>query len=172
MVRYRFAARLNNRRARRVTRGLGPAALLLLMLAEPGAAQNIVAYPSKGQSQEQQERDRFECYNWAVQQTGYNPQAAQAGTTAAPSYGGPTTVQGAGRGAAVGAIGGAIGGNAGKGAAIGAAAGGLMSGMRRREAERQQADMQYQQQQATAQQGAGFNRAMATCLQGRGYAVN
>ena len=32
-------------------------------------------YPSKGQSQEQQERDKFECYNWARQQTGFDPTA-------------------------------------------------------------------------------------------------
>ncbi len=47
-----------------------------------------------------------------------------------------------------------------------------MSGMRRREAERQQAEMQQQQQAAMAQQSAGFNRAMGACLQGRGYTVN
>ncbi len=61
---------------------------LLVSIIEPAAAQNIMAYPSRGQSQEQQQRDRFECYNWAEQQTGFNPQA-QAGSTAAPPKGGP-----------------------------------------------------------------------------------
>lgn len=173
MVLYQCAASLPKRCNIGVGRKLGPAALLLLMLlAEPGAAQNIVAYPAKGQSQEQQERDRFECYNWAVQQTGYNPQAQQFGSTAPPTSGGPSALRGAAGGAAVGAVGGAIGGNAGKGAAIGAATGGLLGGFRRREMEQQQSQVQQQQAAASAQQSAGFNRAMGACLQGRGYTVN
>lgn len=172
MIPDRFAATLP-KRAMADGRQLGVMSLLLMLLmTDPGAAQNIVAYPAKGQSQEQQERDRFDCYNWATQQTGYNPQAQQFGSTAPPTSGGPTVMRGAARGAAVGAVGGAIGGDAGKGAAIGAATGGLLSGMRRRDAEMQQSQMQQQQAAASAQQSAGFNRAMGACLQGRGYTVN
>ncbi len=172
MFPYRSAASLPRRRHVSVGRMLGPTTLLLLTLvAEPGAAQNIVAYPARGQSQEQQQRDRYDCYNWAVQQTGYNPQAQQFGSTAPPTSGGPSALRGAAGGAALGAVGGAIGGDAGKGAAIGAATGGLLGGFRRREMEAQQSQMQQQQTAAAAQQSAGFNRAMGACLQGRGYTV-
>lgn len=149
----------------------GTTLLLLMMLAEPGAAQNIIAYPARGQSSEQQERDHFDCYNWAVQQTGYNPQAQQFGSTAPPPAGGGA-VPGAFRGAALGAVGGAIGGNAGEGAAIGAAVGGLFGGFHRREMEMRQQQMEQQQAAAQAQRTAGFNRADAACLRGRGYSVD
>ena len=39
-------------------------------------------YPSKGQSQEQQEKDRYQCHSWVVQETGFDlmnpPQVAVA----------------------------------------------------------------------------------------------
>lgn len=146
-------------------------ASVLLLVAGPATAQNIIAYPARGQSEEQQERDRFDCYNWAVQQTGYNPQAQQFGSTVPPPVGGGA-LPGAFRGAALGAVGGAIGGNAGEGAAIGAAVGGLFGGFRRREMEMQQAQMEQQQAAASARRSAGFNRAVGACLQGRGYTVD
>ena len=170
MVHYRLAAGPRNGPV--AGRGLGVATLLLFALvAGPGAAQNIIAYPARGQSQEQQERDRFDCYNWAVQQTGFNSQMQQSGSTAPPP---PTggALPGAAKGAALGAVGGAIGGNAGKGAAIGAGVGGTFGAMRRRDAEAQQQQAQAQQAAANSQRSAGFNRAMGACLQGRGYTVN
>ena len=153
-------------------------------------AQAPYIYPAKGQSAEQQQRDRFECHGWAVSQTGFdpsNPQMAQAPPTAAPP---PSTepqqggvLRGAGRGAAIGVVGGAIAGNAGKGAAIGAASGALIGGFRRRDQQRrqdaqqqqyqaQQQQAQAQQQQAAAQGRDSYNRALAACLRGRGYTVN
>lgn len=146
--------------------------LVVALTVDWAVAQNIIAYPARGQSQQQQERDRFDCYNWAVQQTGYNPQAQFAGSTAPPPPVGGGVLPGAAKGAAIGAVGGAIGGDAGKGAAIGAGVGGLFGGMRRREMEMQQYEMQQQQAAASAQRSAGFNRAMGACLQGRGYTVD
>ncbi len=35
----------------------------------------VYAYPQQGQTPEQQDRDRYECSNWATQQTGFNPSA-------------------------------------------------------------------------------------------------
>ena len=149
------------------------ATILVLGLTLDGAvAQNIIAYPARGQGPQQQERDRYDCYNWAVQQTGYNPQAQFAGSTAPPPPPGGGVLPGAAKGAALGAVGGAIGGDAGKGAAIGAGVGGLFGGMRRREAENQQYQYQQQQAAASAQRSADFNRAMGACLQGRGYTVD
>jgi len=33
----------------------------------------VYFYPKTGQSTEQQSRDHYECYNWAVQQTRFDP---------------------------------------------------------------------------------------------------
>lgn len=148
---------------------------LLVMLAAPlipATAQDLYIYPAKGQSQAQTDKDRYECHNWAVQQTGFDP------TRASPSYSQPSSVpQGqvlgtAARGAAVGAVGGAIAGDAGKGAAIGAATGGLIGAMRRNNQIRQQESQYQQQSSADAAQRDAYNRAMAACLQARGYTVN
>jgi len=169
MTRNRSAARGAKPRAGKIVMATS---VVLVLAAVPAAAQQVVAYPTRGQSAEQQERDRFDCYNWAEQQTGYNPQAQQYGSSAPPPPPGGGVLPGAARGAAIGAVGGAIGGDAGKGAAIGAGVGGVFGGMRRREAEMQQSQMQSQQAAAAAQQNANFNRAMGACLQGRGYSVN
>lgn len=134
------------------------------LFAAPAVGAVPIIYPKNGQSSEQQSRDISQCQSWAVQQSGSNqstPQAATSSTSAQPQGG---VLRGGARGAAVGAIGGAIGGNAGEGAAIGAAVGGLGGGIRRRH-----------QQQAAAQQNDeavdAYNRAMAACLEGRGYTV-
>src|SRR5262245_28498736 len=91
---------------------LALSAIGVLLGAEASAQPYI--YPSKGQSQEQQERDKFECYNWARQQTGFDPTTPSYASTSPPSrreapQGG--LLQGGARGAALGAVGGAIAGN-------------------------------------------------------------
>lgn len=135
------------------------------------AAQTPYVYPSRGQSQEQQDRDRYECHTWSVSQTGFDPTRAQAPVPGAPP---PTAnaARGAVGGAAIGAIGGAIGGNAGAGAAAGAATGALVGGVRRRRQEQQAQAAQSQQASAFAAQSDAYNRALAACLEGRGYTVN
>jgi len=175
------------------------AALIALPLFAATArtqSNDIYVYPAKGQSQAQQDQDRYECHAWAVKQTGFDPSrpSSQAAMPAAPTSNTyvPNTyqpsqrhiVRGAGRGAALGAVGGAIAGDAGKGAAAGAAMGGLAGGFRRRDERKQQyAQQQYMQQQSVQQQQyaqqagqqnqrAAYQRAMAACLQGRGYTVN
>ncbi len=151
--------------------------LPVILMSAPSVAQQYI-YPTRGQSQEQQNQDRYECHTWAVQQTGFDPTRAQVAQAPPPAQEAPQggLFRGAARGAAVGAVGGAIGGDAGRGAAIGAATGGLIGGMRRRDqvARQQHQQQQYQQQQQAAmQQGqAAYNQALAACLQGRGYAVN
>jgi hypothetical protein len=143
-------------------------------------AQNsgLYVYPAKGQSQEQQQKDRYECHSWAVQQTGVDParpQTMTASSSTSQQYQPfkPHVLQGAGRGAALGAVGGAITGDAGKGAAAGAAMGGLGGAFRRRDEKKQQAAQQQANAQAAQQSRlTSYNRAMAACLQGRGYTVN
>jgi hypothetical protein len=50
--------------------------------AESGAA-SVYVYPRNGQSEEQTSQDRFECHQWAVSQTGFDPTTAtgEASTT-------------------------------------------------------------------------------------------
>ncbi len=144
--------------------------LPLFLLAKAGLAAGLFIYPNKGQSQDQQEKDKYECQSWATQQTGFDPMnPGKAPQAQQPQTAG--VLGGAGRGAALGAVGGAIGGDAGKGAAIGAAAGGLFGGMRRRDEKRQQEQVQanYQAQQSTNR--SEWDRALKACLSGRGYTV-
>ncbi len=133
---------------------------------------DLVVYPAKGQSQEQQAKDMAECAQWATQQTGFDPSRPPnfGGQSAQPQQG--AAVRGAARGAALGAIGGAIAGDAGKGAAIGAAVGGTGGALKRRRARRAQEEAQEQANQAYQQSLQKFNAAKATCLKGRGYTVS
>ena len=142
------------------------------------AGQTFV-YPARGQSPQQQEFDRGQCYSWAVQQSGFDP--ANPSVAAGPPPPQPGMPQGglfrgAAGGAALGAVGGAIGGDAGKGAAIGAAVGGLFGVMRRarwqEEQQQQQQSYQAQQQGAMAQGHSAYNRAFGACMTGRGYTVS
>lgn len=44
---------------------------------------NVIAYPAKGQSESQQMQDRQACENWAMNQSGLNPEQITEYTTAA-----------------------------------------------------------------------------------------
>ena len=139
-----------------------PLALILVALsatsvhAQQGGA---FAYPRAGQSEQQQSKDRYECHQWAVSQTGFDPSTAPPLAAAPPPGGGygsqpppqqqqPSSggflgignggmlpgrgVMGdAATGAALGAAGGAIAGNVGQGAAIGAVASTLFGALNR-----------------------------------------
>src|SRR5215470_7734357 len=132
---------------------------LVIAAPVPSLAQQVYAYPTKGQSAEQQSRDQQDCSGWASQQAG----GSSGGSQGQPVVGG--MMRGAAGGAAIGAVGGAIGGNAGKGAAIGAATGALFGGIRQHSRNNEQAA--YQQQAAND----AWRRAYGACMQGRGYSV-
>jgi len=150
-------------------------ALLLPLVAQ---AQDPIVYPGKGQSNEQMEKDKYECYNWAKQQTGFDPMQVPTATSAPPpkQSEGPGAVGGAARGGLGGLAVGAIAGDAGKGAAIGAVAGGLFGGMKSNSSrsQNQQQQQQWANQQSAnyANQRNNYNRAYGACLGGRGYTVN
>jgi hypothetical protein len=40
---------------------------------------NVYFYPVRGQSPEKQDRDKYECNTWAVQQSGFDPTKAGGG---------------------------------------------------------------------------------------------
>ena len=130
----------------------------------------VVTYPSKGQSDQQQNKDEGECYAWAKQQTGIDPVAVAGQPTKqeGPAVGGGERVQGAARGAVGGLAIGAIAGDAGKGAAIGAVAGTMVGGHR---ARKNKAAKEQQAEQAKAGTLQQFNKAFGVCMEGRGYSV-
>ena len=134
-------------------------------------------YPNQGQSPQQEQLDKGQCYSWAVQQTGFDPANPPAPTTPPPemqaSQG--SMLRGAAGGAAVGAVGGAIGGDAGERAAMGAGMGALFGAIRRakerREEEQAMQSYATQQQSAMSQGRSNYERAFSACMAGRGYTV-
>jgi Glycine zipper len=142
------------------------------------AGAQAFVYPARGQSPQQQEFDRGQCYSWAVQQSGFDPANPRVAAAPPPQPSAPQggLFRGAMGGAALGAVGGAIGGDAGKGAAIGAGVGALFGGMRRMrwaEEEQQQQQAYAAQQQGAMNQGhSAYNRAFGACMTGRGYTVS
>lgn len=158
---------------------------------QPSSAQAITLptiyfYPSKGQSKEQQDRDHFECYQWAVKQSGFDPSQAQAQTQLAPHQRievKPSAPPGADT--AAGAIGGAMVGSMLSsrhdrpfgtvfGAITGAMIGAASDEARQREAEQiqQQYEAKDAQQYAKLEkQSRDYQRAITACLEGRGYTV-
>ncbi len=148
----------------------------------PSISTQVFFYPTAGQTTEQQSRDHYECYNWAVQQTGFDPgQSAipreqRVSVVPMPPLG-HDTVAFTIAGAVLGAL---IGGprHAGGGAIIGAT-GGMMAGAASDSARAEHA--RQQEESYTAQnrmemarleeKAAGFRRAMSACLEGRGYSV-
>ncbi|UCC13967.1 MAG: hypothetical protein JSW21_11480 [Gammaproteobacteria bacterium] len=151
----------------------------LCLAAGAVLAQEVIVYPAKGQSADQTEKDKFECYQWAKGQTGFDPMAPPTASTPPPTSEAPTASAGKGAlgGAAAGAaVGGLSSGDWGKGAVIGAVAGGLFGNHRKhkqQDANRSRQDEWSQQQaQQYQQQRYNYNRAYAACLEGRGYTVN
>jgi hypothetical protein len=158
-------------RARVARYGVLVAAGLALCGAAGGAVDlsHLQVMPQRGQSADQARRDRYECHNWAVGQTGEVPTV-----TPAPNQDAVDAAKRADRvariatGAAVGAgIGGLFGGghNPGedmlKGAAVGSVVG-VATGA---------AHDKKQQKQAGPEPGADYLRALSACLEGRGYTV-
>lgn len=136
-----------------------------------------VVYPAREQSARQAEQDRFECHEWARQQSGFDPTQAVPATAAAPA---PTTAAGTSPGGAMvqGAAGGAAVAeladrDAGKGAAAGLIGAALRQRMQQPQREAASAEQQraMQQQAARAQQRGTYERGFGACMEARGYIV-
>ncbi len=139
---------------------------------------NVYFYPAQGQSAAQADRDKYECNNWAVQQSGFDPSAPSA-----PPHLRTRVVEGPppGAGVATGAVAGAVVGSiasppweAGRGAILGAIAGAVVGGIAESAAAEQaraQAVGNANDAQAVKleEDARNFRRAMAACLEGRGY---
>jgi len=142
----------------------------------------VYFYPKEGQTTEQQSRDHYECYNWAVQQTGLDPSQSsipperRVKVVPMPPPGHDTAIL-AIAGAVLGAL---IAGprHAGAGALIGAGSGavvGATSDVSRQQQARQMEEAYANRDQALDARYEGearnFRRAMSACLEGRGYSV-
>jgi hypothetical protein len=159
-----------------------PAVVERVEAPPPERVAEVVAYPAQGQSEQQLDRDRYECHVWAVKQSGFDPSVAgvpphqRVRVLAGPPQ--PSAIPGS---AFAGAVLGAIVSNprdAGIGALVGAVAGtavGAASDASRAQANAQVvANVQSRQSaQVSAQeaQADGYRRALSACLVGRGYTV-
>jgi len=77
---------------------LDPRTQEYVVVAEPNGAETAVSeataagsgdvfvYPKQGQTDEQRDRDRYDCYLWAVDQTHFDPSAAAADSAKAGDY--------------------------------------------------------------------------------------
>jgi len=138
---------------------------------------------ARGQTAEQQDRDRYECNGWAVRQSGFDPSlpGAPPHLRVRVEPAGPP----AGAGVATGAVTGAVLGaavsrpwEAGEGALVGAVAGAVIGGIadaarvdQARAASAARADPSNARAALLEQKARDYRRAMAACLEGRGYNV-
>lgn len=147
--------------------------LFLVLTTGMVHAGDLTIYPAKGQSAEQLEKDKFECYNWAKKDSGFDPMAAPKATTPPPTS--EKKKGGAVKGAAAGAVAGKVLGSSSKTTKRAAAAGGLVGGARQASSNKQvdQEQQQWEQKEAAnyANNRNNYNRAYAACLEGRDYSV-
>lgn len=146
------------------------------------ASTEVIFYPSGGQSPYQQDRDRYECYVWAVKQSGFNPSQANLEppqrVVVRPAQPADVSVAaGAVTGAAIGAVVGSPH-DEGEGAIVGAMAGAVLGSAvaSSQQAQAAQVQSQYDADAAARQarldaQAGAYRRAMSACLEGRGYTV-
>lgn len=132
----------------------------------------LFVFPANDQSKQQQKKDEYECYLWALEQSGIDP--LNLPTVEVEVQSGPTggAARGAAGGAVAGAAIGAIAGDAGKGAAIGATAGG-MRGLRGGKQAQGKQNQQAQANAAAAEEEMknSFMKAFSVCIEGKGYAI-
>ncbi|MFA5321626.1 MAG: hypothetical protein WC373_03055 [Smithella sp.] len=165
-----------------------PSEQVITQPGQPIRDENITAitqiyfYPNNGQSNEQQSRDQYECYNWAMEQTGFDPSSSsivpeQRVRVVPMPPPGHDTVSMSIAGAVLGAL---ISGphHSGGGALIGAIGGamaGAISDASRAEQARQMEEAYQNRNQGRdlrkEKKALQFRRAMSACMEGRGYTV-
>jgi hypothetical protein len=150
-------------------------ALALSTAQAQGIASSLGLYvfPANNQDAATQEADEMACFNWAKQQSGYDPlnPTVYKGGEVDKSLDG-SAVGGAAVGAAGGAAIGAIAGDAGKGAAIGAVVGGVRGRRSKVVGDERQQQANDQAAAAASQDAANdYNKAFAVCMEGKGYTV-
>lgn len=156
---------------------IGVSILAFFFFLNFAQAQDLVIYPKKGQNPQKMEKDKFECYTWSKNQSGFDPMATPKATTPPPvqEKSKASALRGGAGGAVVGLAAGSLVSEAGKGAAIGAASGALIGGVRRNkhQAKEEQKQQEWSQEQAAIlqQKRNSYNRAYSACMEGRDYTV-
>jgi hypothetical protein len=164
-------------------RFVAPASTALLVvgaLAAPLAKAQEFHYPPEGRTEVQQRQDRFECHEWSVAQSKFDPVEVaaamiEAATRANPQTdgahsGGSSTGRSAIGGAAAGAlVGELVSDDAGKGAIAGGAAGLMRGRMADRKAASEQAGAEQRTTQNLRAGQQAYERARSTCFKARGY---
>ncbi len=145
------------------------ATLCGICMAATSMADELMIFPNADQSSEQQETDKFTCYNWAKGESDFDPMAPPTATEAPPQEG--ARKGGVGRGLVRGAAVGAIAGDAGKGAAAGALIGGMRRHDQKRKEEQQRQQWEQEQQRIYGENRNRYNRAYSACLEGKNYTV-
>ncbi len=161
--------------SRTYARALIAAAAAVASVGAALAAEDLAALridPQRGQSADQLRRDRYECHNWAVEQTGQTPVAVSEDREEPSDAKRDKRAERANRalvGAAIGSIVGSIassgrhhdyGDSVLAGAAVGAGVGAVTAGKAR---DKDKAE--------AAPQPSEYLRALSACLEGRGYGV-
>jgi Glycine zipper len=162
-------------------------ASILCVAHTPASADRIYVYPRLGQSDTQQEEDRYQCHLWARGATGFDPMALKGAYQ--PEYVRVPVPENSKAGATgKGIVGGAIAGAAigeidsdrpGRGAAIGAVVGAIVGSVIEHDGEHEshrqaeeQAEIVRQDRRELAIAKANYRSALSACLEGKGYSVN
>ncbi len=119
-----------------------------MLITSQAIADELYIYPAKGQSAEQLDKDKYECYSCAKKDTGFDPMALPATETAAPK-----DEQQSGGGAAGGLI------------------GGVRQSRKNSANEEKRADWENKETDNYANNRSNYNRAYSAYLEGRGYTV-
>jgi hypothetical protein len=128
---------------------------VVTVAASSAFADALFAYPLKGQSAQQQQLDRMECHQWAVAQSGFDPNSVASD---------PSAKSGALKGLFVGLVAGGIvaaTGGAAAAIAIGAGGGGLIGGI-----------IGGDKQKKLMAANAAYLNAAQTCMAAKGYQVS
>ena len=159
----------------RYARALIAAATAVASVGAAMAAEDLTALrvdPQRGQSADQLRRDRYECHNWAVEQTGQTPVAPSEERVEPSDAKRNKRAERADRaliGAAIGSVVGSIASSGRRhdygdsvlaGAAVGAGVGAATAGKSRDKDKTE-----------SAPQPSEYLRALSACLEGRGYTV-
>ena len=117
--------------------------LIAVFVTEPALEQELIIFPAEGQSNEQMEQDKYSCYQWAKQQTGFDPMEVPKATAPPPKE------------------------EPKKGGLVGGAR------RQSQKREQQHKEEQWAQEQGAnyQQRRNTYNRAYAACLEGKGYTV-
>ena len=161
----------------RYARTLITAASAVASLSAAIAAEDLSALrvdPQRGQSADQLRRDRYECHNWAVEQTGQAPVAPSEDRVQPSDAKRDKRAERASRAILGAAIGSVVGGIAGSGrgwrhendavltgAAVGAGVGAASAGKVRDK----------DKTEGAPPPPSEYLRALSACLEGRGYTV-